>query len=303
MSHALVVEGLRKHYGATRAVDGLDLSVDEGEIFGILGPNGSGKTTTVECSYGLRAADAGHIRLYGIDPRDNPQAMRTLVGAQLQDSALPDRIRVWEAVRLFAALARQPVDLPLVLRQWGLAHKRNASYASLSGGQRQRLHVALALVTRPRLVFLDEMTTGLDPNARHEVWELIEQVRREGATVVLVTHFMDEAQRLCDRVAVMAQGKVVAQGTPAQLVRDHGGHSRVSLEIPGEAMLPDLSAVKGVDEVHVADGRAEVLGSGPFLVGIGHALACAGLADVELAVSQPSLEDAYVRLVSEERYS
>jgi len=300
MGLALEVEGLRKHYGATRAVDGLDLLVEEGEIFGILGPNGSGKTTTVECSYGLRAADSGRIRLFGLDPRSDTAELRTLIGAQLQDSALPDRIRVWEALRLFAALARQPVDVAVVLEQWGLTHKRNASYASLSGGQKQRLHVALALVTRPRLVFLDEMTTGLDPNARREVWELVEQVRREGTTVVLVTHFMDEVQRLCDRLAVMAKGRVVAQGTPARLVRDHGGGTRVSLAVPAGTSLPDIGLVRGVDAVTMADGRVEVLGSGPFLVGLGHALATAGLDDVELTVSQPSLEDAYVRLVSEE---
>jgi ABC-2 type transport system ATP-binding protein len=302
MGHALEVEGLRKYYGATRAVDGLDLLVGEGEIFGILGPNGSGKTTTVECSYGLRAADSGRIRLFGLDPRSDAGRLRTLVGAQLQDSALPDRIRVWEALRLFAALARQPVDLAEVLEQWGLTHKRNASYASLSGGQKQRLHVALALVTRPRLVFLDEMTTGLDPNARREVWEVVEHVRREGTTVVLVTHFMDEAQRLCDRVAVMAGGRVVAQGTPALLVRDHGGQTRVILQAPAGAALPDFGLVKGVDEVAgVTDGRVEVRGSGPFLVGLGHALSMAGLDDVELTVSQPGLEDAYVRLVGGER--
>jgi ABC-2 type transport system ATP-binding protein len=182
--------------------------VDEGEIFGLLGPNGSGKTTTVECAYGLRRADAGQIRVFGLDPQSDPDSVGRIVGVQLQDSALPDRLRVGEALHLFSALARRPVDEASLLDQWGLAGKRMASFASLSGGQRQRLLVALALVTRPRLVFLDEMTTGLDPNARREVWEVVEQVRREDATVVLVTHFMDEAQRLCDRVAVLLDGQV-----------------------------------------------------------------------------------------------
>jgi ABC-2 type transport system ATP-binding protein len=298
VEHALVVEGLRKHYGATRAVDGVDLVVEEGEIFGLLGPNGSGKTTTVECTHGLRVPDAGRIRILGLDPHSDPSALRTLVGAQLQDSALPDRIRVAEALRLFAALVRQPVDVAVALEQWGLAHKRNASYASLSGGQRQRLHVALALVTRPKLVFLDEMTTGLDPNARREVWEVIEQVRREGTTVVLVTHFMDEAERLCDRLAVMAGGRIVAQGTPAQLVRDHGGQTRVRLDVPAGSVLPDLASLKGVDQVEVGDGSVAILGSGPFLPGLGHALVEGGLSTVEMDVRQPSLEDAYVGLVN-----
>lgn len=300
MDRALIVEGLRKFYRATRAVDDVSLSVAEGEIFGILGPNGSGKTTTVECSYGLRAADAGRIRVLGRDPRSDSDSLRSMVGAQLQDSALPDRILVWEALRLFATLARQPVDLTQVLDQWGLTHKRTASYASLSGGQKQRLHVALALVTRPRLVFLDEMTTGLDPNARQEVWQLIEQVRRDGTTVVLVTHFMDEAQRLCDRVAIMVGGHVVAEGTPAHLVRDHGGPTHVRFDAPAGAALPDLDGIKGIQEVRVAGGRVEVAGSGPFLVGLGHRLACSDLDDVELTVTQPGLADAYLRLVSEE---
>lgn len=298
MSHAVLVEGLYKAYGATRAVDGVDLAVAEGEIFGLLGPNGSGKTTTVECAYGLRTVDAGRIRVFGVDPQSDPDGVGRLVGAQLQDSTLPDRMKVGEAVHLFSALARRSVDEASLLEQWGLAGKRRASYGSLSGGQRQRLHVALALATRPRLVFLDEMTTGLDPNARREVWGLVEQVRREGTTVVLVTHFMDEAQRLCDRVAVLVGGRVAASGTPGQLMNAYGGGTRVRFGVPPTARLPALDRVTGVLAVSCHDGRVEVRGTGPFLVGLCHALAGAGLDDVELAVDQPSLEDAYVRLVA-----
>jgi ABC-2 type transport system ATP-binding protein len=300
MGLALAVDQLRKTYGETVAVDGVSLTVQEGEIFGILGPNGSGKTTTVECAYGLRKADSGRIRVFDVDPQSDPDAVGRLVGAQLQDSALPDRMRVWEAIHLFSALARRHVDETRLLDEWGLGAKRAASFASLSGGQRQRLLVALALVTRPRLVFLDEMTTGLDPNARREVWELVQQVRREGTTVVLVTHFMDEAQRLCDRVAVLLGGRVVALGTPAQLVTDHGGGTRVRFTA-SEAVLPDLRGIKGVNDVSMRDGQVEVRGSGPFLVGLGHALASNGLDSVELVVAQPSLEDAYVRLVTNEK--
>ncbi|GAA2498749.1 ABC transporter ATP-binding protein [Nocardia seriolae] len=297
--YALVIDDLHKSYGSVRAVDGVSWTVEEGEIFGLLGPNGSGKTTTVECAYGLRAADSGRVRVLGHDPRSDPDSLRTVVGAQLQDSALPERIRVWEAVRLFASLARYPVDVTATLAHWGLAAKRNASYASLSGGQRQRLHVALALVTRPRLVFLDEMTTGLDPNARREVWGLIEQVRRAGATIVLVTHFMDEAERLCDRVAVLRDGKVAAQGTPAQLVRDYGGPTRVVLNgLPPDSVPSTLASVRGVQEVRTTAHRVEVLGEEPFRVGLGHTLAEHGLEKVDLTVSQPSLEDAYLRLMT-----
>ncbi len=294
---ALTIEGLRKAYGAVRAVDGIDLAVEEGEIFGILGPNGSGKTTTVECAYGLRKADSGRIRVLGLDPRTHPDTLRRLVGVQLQDSALPDRIRVWEALHLFATLARRPVDEARLLDEWGLAGKRTASFGSLSGGQRQRLLVALALVTRPRLVFLDEMTTGLDPNARREVWSLVERLRQEGTTVVLVTHFMDEARRLCDRVAVLVSGKVAARGTPAQLVDRYGGGTRVRLSIPATADLPDLARIRGVLDVRREDGRIEVHGTGSFLIGLGHTLACRGLDEVAMVIDQPSLEDAYVRLV------
>jgi ABC-2 type transport system ATP-binding protein len=275
--------------------------VDEGEIFGLLGPNGSGKTTTVECAYGLRRADAGQIRVFGLDPQADPDRVGRIVGVQLQDSALPDRLRVGEALHLFSALARRPVDEARLLDQWGLAGKRMASFASLSGGQRQRLLVALALVTRPRLVFLDEMTTGLDPNARREVWEVVEQVRQEGATVVLVTHFMDEAQRLCDRVAVLLDGQVAAEGSPVQLVNRYGGGTRVRFSIPTGAELPDLGRVPGVLGVSRHDGRVEMHGTGPFLVGLGYALTRSGLDELELTVDQPTLEDAYVRLVAVER--
>jgi ABC-2 type transport system ATP-binding protein len=298
MTLAVLVEGLEKAYGSTRAVAGVDLTVESGEIFGILGPNGSGKTTTVECTYGLRKADAGRVRVFGLDPQSDPDGVGRLVGAQLQDSALPDRIKVREAVHLFAALARTSVDEANLLEEWGLAGKGNASYGTLSGGQRQRLHVALALVTRPRLVVLDEMTTGLDPNARREVWELVDRVRREGTTVILVTHFMDEAQRLCDRVAVLVSGRVAAQGTPAQLVGAHGGGTLVRFQVSDPTRLPDLARIAGVLDVSAHDGGVEVRGTGPFLVGLGHALAGSGLDDVELVVDQPSLEDAYVGLVA-----
>jgi ABC-2 type transport system ATP-binding protein len=297
---ALVIEGLHKAYGAIRAVNGVDLAVGEGEIFGILGPNGSGKTTTVECAYGLRTADSGRIRVFNVDPQADPDAAGRLVGAQLQESALPDRIKVREAVHLFSALARRSIDEDNLIEQWGLVGKRKASYASLSGGQRQRLHVALALAARPRLVVLDEMTTGLDPNARREVWQLIEQVRRDGTTVLLVTHFMDEAQRLCDRVAVIAGGKVVAQGAPRELVSTYGGGIRVRFDVARPAQLPDLGRIPGVAGISEQNGQVEVSGTGSVLVGLGHALVDAGLGDVELAVDQPSLEDVYLRLVGTE---
>jgi ABC-2 type transport system ATP-binding protein len=306
MAPALRVEGLRKRYGSVMAVDGVDLEVAEGEIFGILGPNGSGKTTTVECAHGLRRADAGTVRIFGIDPQQQPDRAAELIGIQLQDSALPDRIKTWEALRLFATLGQRRVGAPRAraashavdeaLAQWNLTGKRNATFASLSGGQRQRLLVSLALVNRPRLVFLDEMTTGLDPAARREAWHVIEQVRRQGTTVLLVTHYMDEAERLCDRICVLAAGRVVAEDTPARLVSRFGGGTVVRFAAPPGADPIAWERVPGVSAVRRLDGLVELRGGGAFLTALGAALTAAGHPDTELVVDQPRLEDVYLRL-------
>ena len=295
---ALLIEGLRKRYGSTVAVDGVDLAVPEGRIFGILGPNGSGKTTTVECAYGLRVADAGRIRVFGVDPRAEPDRVARLVGTQFQDSALPDRLTVGEAVHLFAALAGQPVDEAAVLDTWGLRAKRRASFGSLSGGQRQRLFVALALLGRPRLVFLDEMTTGLDPGARREVWQLVEEIRDGGTTVVLVTHFMDEAERLCDRLAVIVNGRVRAEDTPAGLVDRYGGGTAARFDAPAGLDPAKLSALPGVSTVDADCPEWTVRGGGGFVTALGHLLTVEGHGDAELRVHRASLEDAYVNLIA-----
>jgi ABC-2 type transport system ATP-binding protein len=295
---ALLIEGLRKRYGSTVAVDGVDLAVPEGLIFGILGPNGSGKTTTVECAYGLRAADAGRIRVFGLDPRAEPDRVARLVGTQLQDSALPDRITVGEAVHLFAALAGGTVDEAAVVDKWGLGPKRRASFGSLSGGQRQRLFVALALLGRPRLVFLDEMTTGLDPGARREVWRLVEEIRDEGTTVVLVTHFMDEAERLCDRLAVVVDGRVRAEDSPAGLVGRYGGPAFASVPALDGIEPAKLAALPGVSTVDCHGPEWTVRGTGAFVTALGHLLTVEGHGDTELRVHRASLEDAYVNLIA-----
>jgi ABC-2 type transport system ATP-binding protein len=297
MPDALRIEGLRKRYGTTLAVDGVDLAVAEGEIFGILGPNGSGKTTTVECAYGLRRPDAGSIRVYGFDPHTEPDRVAPLMSTQLQDSALPDRITVREAVHLFAAVAGTRVDEARLIDTWGLTGKSRATFASLSGGQRQRLFVALALLGRPRLVFLDEMTTGLDPAARREVWQLVGEIRAAGTTVVLVSHFMDEAQRLCDRVAVLARGHIRVVDSPPRLVARYGGGMLVRFDLaPGldEAKLGDLP---GATSVRRLGDRIEMRGAATLLPALGHLLTVEGHGDVELLVEQPSLEDAYLNIL------
>jgi ABC-2 type transport system ATP-binding protein len=219
---ALKVTGLRKAYGRKTAVDGLSLSVAEGEVFGILGPNGAGKTTTVECAEGLRRPDGGSIRVFGIDPYRDRAAARRLIGAQLQESQLPDKITVAEAVGLYASFYPEPADTEALIARLGLTEKRNARYRKLSGGQKQRVSIALALVGRPRLVVFDELTTGLDPAARRESWRLVTELRDDGVTVLLVTHYADEAERLCDRVALIQAGRLTACGRPQELIARSG---------------------------------------------------------------------------------
>ncbi len=293
------MRGLAKSYGSTLAVCDVSFDVAAGEILGVLGPNGSGKTTTVECLQGLRRPDSGTLRVLGLDPRTQLRAIRRRVGSQLQDSALPPRIRVSEAVRLFASVGSGAHGGRGLLEQWGLAHRERATFASLSGGERQRLFVALALVNSPDLVFFDEMTTGLDPAARRIAWELVARVRELGTTVVLVTHFMDEAERLCDRIVILDRGVVAATGTPADLIEAHGGGTRASFEV---AVCDDLderslAGLPGVQAVERRGRRIEVRGDSGFVLHLGHLLVERASAPAAVRLVQPSLEDAYFHLV------
>jgi ABC-2 type transport system ATP-binding protein len=292
---AVSVQGLAKRYGQTVAVADVSFEVAEGEIFGLLGPNGSGKTTTVECLQGLRRPDGGSLRVFGRDPVSEPRAVRPLIGSQLQDSALPERLKVWEALRLFSAIDRSDASWEAHLDDWGLADRRDASFGDLSGGQRQRLFVALALLAGPRLVILDEMTTGLDPAARRVAWDLVAAVRERGTTVILVTHFMDEAERLCDRLAVLARGRVAASGTVDELVASAHRPSVVRFTAPAGCDLGFLHRVTGVDQVGTTGGgRVEVTGTGPLLARVGHALVDRGLEPIDLEVERTTLEEVYL---------
>ena len=294
----LEVAGLAKRYGDFHAVQDVSFEVARGEIFGLLGPNGAGKTTTVECVQGLRRPDAGTVRVLGLDPQSDAPALRSQVGAQLQESALPGRIRVAEALDLFSSLQPGGPDWREVMRDWGLSGKARASFASLSGGQRQRLLVALSVVNSPRLVFLDEMTTGLDPAARRDTWELIERIRDRGTTVVLVTHFMDEAERLCDRLAVIREGRVVATGTPGQLVAEHSGEVAITFSAPGS--IPALDVIPGVVSVQRRGTSVVVRGESVIVTRVGRVLSEAGIEPTDMAVVRPGLEDVYLRLVGRE---
>jgi ABC-2 type transport system ATP-binding protein len=295
MRKIIELEHLRKAYGPVVAVEDISFEVNEGEIFGLVGPNGAGKTTTVECLQGLRRPDAGRLRVLGLDPKSDGKKLRQRIGSQLQDSALPERIMVWEALDLLSSLVPNSPDWRILMEQWGLVEKRNSSFSSLSGGQRQRLFVALALVNNPRLVFMDEMTSGLDPAARHTAWDLIRAIRDRGTTVLMVTHYMEEAERLCDRLGIVYGGRLMALDTPQGLIATYAGGARVVFSTDCE----DLSWLQGVPNVSSVSRhgpRVEVRGNGPVLSRVAVALAQRGILPTDLRLEQPSLEDVFLSI-------
>jgi len=294
------VSGLVKTYDATRVLDAVDFHVDAGEIFGLLGANGAGKTTTVECLQGLRRPDAGHLRVLGLDPITDRARLRTLIGSQLQQAALPDRLRVGEAVALFDRSGRH--DLGAILEPWGLARQRRTSFADLSGGQRQRLFIVLALLNDPRVVFLDELTQGLDPAARRDIWQVIRRVRDQGTTVVLVSHFADEVEALCDRVAVMAHGRVVATGAPSRLVDRYAATTTVTFTAPVSFDPNVLRRIDGVAEVDRDGDLCRVVGTSVMIAAVCAAtLDDRGAGPADLHVTHPNLDDALVNLIGSQR--
>jgi ABC-2 type transport system ATP-binding protein len=293
---AVEISHLRKTYGPLVAVDDISFWVAEGEIFGILGPNGAGKTTTVEFAIGLRSPDAGTIRLMGIDSQADKPAIHEIVGVQLQESAFPAKLRVGEIIDMYRSFYRQPADVGDLVEALGLANKRKAYYRSLSGGQQQRLSVVLALIGAPKIAVLDEMTTGLDPLARRDAWELIERVRDRRTTILLVTQLMEEAERLCDRVALIDSGRVVALDSPAALAARAMGNKTVRL-LPSapfdESLLTRLPEVTGVER----DGHHLVVtGTGELATAVIVAMHAAGVDARDVRIDASSLEDAFVRL-------
>ncbi len=293
---AVEIAHLRKTYGTLVAVDDVSFSVAVGEIFGILGPNGAGKTTAIECAIGLRVPDSGTIRLLGLDPHADRAGIHEVVGVQLQASALPAKLRVGEILDMYRSFYREPADVGELTEVLGLAGKRHDYYRSLSGGQRQRLPVALALIGRPKIAVLDEMTTGLDPAARRDTWDLIEGVRDRGVTIVLVTHFMEEAERLCDRVALIDNGRVVALGTPASLTAQaRGGKSvRFLPSAPFDDRL--LSELPEVTRVERQSQHVVVTGRGELVNAVILTLAAAGITARDVRLDSSNLEDAFVKL-------
>ncbi|WP_432976317.1 ABC transporter ATP-binding protein [Dactylosporangium sp. CA-233914] len=292
------VQQLQKRYGDRAAVRDVTFSVERGEIFGIIGRNGAGKTTTVECVEGLRRADGGRVRVLGLDPGD--PAVRQRLGVQLQESQLPDRIRVREAMELFASFYSRPAPIAPLLEQLGFAEHGAQQYRRLSGGQKQRLSIALSLVGSPEVAVLDELTTGLDPQARRDTWKLIGDIRDRGVTVLLVTHFMDEAERLCDRIAVIDRGRTVAIDSPAGLIRRVPSGVTVTFQpsVPIEKCV--LAAVPGVRSASAEDGIWTVTGSGNLAHEVSTALAARSVVPLALNIVQADLESAFVALTGEE---
>ncbi len=298
------VEGLRKTYGATIAVDEVSFDVQEGEIFGMVGPNGAGKTTTIECLEGLRKLDRGKVTVLGVDPQKDSHILRQLTGMQLQQSNLPDRMKVWEALDLYASFYPKATDWKLLLAQLGLEEKRNTPFAKLSGGQKQRLFIALALLPDPQLVFLDELTTGLDPQARHVIWDLVRDVRSKGKTILLTTHYMDEAERLCDRVAILDHGRIVALDTPLELIRSMGAEERIVFSTAKTLPSDFCNALSGEIRVDIQGERVVVHGKNgrnvPLVSEVVNLLSDQGIQFTDLHTEQPSLEDVFLSLTGRE---
>ncbi|ONI75266.1 multidrug ABC transporter ATP-binding protein [Actinosynnema sp. ALI-1.44] len=290
------VNNLVKRYGDYTAVNGVSFAVEQGEIFGILGPNGAGKTTTVECIEGLRDPNGGSIRVCGLDPHRDTDELRQLLGVQLQKSELPDKLKVGEAMELYSSFYRDPADWRELIETLNLTSKLNSQFRSLSGGQKQRLSIALALVGNPKVAVLDELTTGLDPQARRDAWDLIESIRDRGVTILMVTHFMEEAERLCDRLALIDSGRLVALDTPAGLVSKVDDTQRIRFRPSAPLDHAVLNALPEVTAVEQAGSQLVVTGTGNLLLAVTTVLAHNQVVAGDLRVEQTTLDDAFVAL-------
>ena len=294
---AIRVSGIRKTYGRTVAVDDVSFEVRSGEIFGLIGPNGAGKTTTMECVEGLRTPERGQISVLGLHPTRDAYLLQERIGVQLQQAQLQKRIKVREAIALWASLYKRPADGSRLIDQLGLSDKRNAWFMTLSGGQKQRLFIALALINDPELVFLDELTTGLDPQARRAIWDLVRGIRQRGKTVFLTTHLMEEAERLCDRVAIIDHGRVIDVGSPDELVRRHCPERTVVLATRDADAGERLGAIPGVETMTREGARVTVRGQRADLVT--QVIGCIAehrITVTDLRTEAPTLEDVFLRL-------
>jgi ABC-2 type transport system ATP-binding protein len=295
----VTVQHLVKKYGDFVAVNDVSFSIKQGEIFGIIGPNGAGKTTTVECLSGLRTPDSGSISIRGLSPLKDRNKIREFLGVQLQESAMPPRLKVGEAVRLFASFYPSPVEADGLLETLGISNVKDSIYKKLSGGQKQRLSIALALIGNPKIAILDELTTGLDPEARRETWALIESIRDRGVTVILVTHFMDEAERLCDRLALINHGRLVVLDTPEAIAALAGGNRVrfVPSQPVGDKMLYAMPGVVGVER---KERYITVTGTGDLAASVINSLAKVGVHVSDIEARGGNLDDAFVKLTRDD---
>jgi ABC-2 type transport system ATP-binding protein len=298
MSPVIRVSAIRKTYGSTVAVDDVSFEVNDCEIFGLIGPNGAGKTTTMECIEGLRTPDCGAISVLGLDPFNDVYKLQERIGVQLQQAQLQKRIKVWEAVDLWASLyQRTAIDGERLLEQLGLIDKANAWFMTLSGGQKQRLFIALALINDPELVFLDELTTGLDPQARRAIWELVRGIRERGKTVFLTTHLMEEAERLCDRVAIIEHGRIIDIDSPESLVKQHCPERTVILASDDRSAAERLRAIRRIEAITCSGSQFTIRGSGDDLVTeVIHCLSENQIRVTDFRTILPNLEDVFLKL-------
>jgi len=294
----LQVENLVKRYGDVEAVRGVSFNVEEGEVFGLLGPNGAGKTSTVEIMEGLRTLDSGRVSVCGLDPQKNGQELKHQIGAALQSTSLPDKLRVIEALRLFASFYRRHRNPEELLKRFGLEEKRNTFYNQLSGGQKQRLALAMALINDPKVLFFDEPTAGLDPQVRREIYDIIEELRREKKTIVMTTHYIEEAERLCDRVAIVDHGTVIALGTPRELKERSGDKTRLEVRLARPEPQENLKNLEGVSDCRILGDSYVLQCQRPpqAIVSLVKHLESQGNELISLEIATPSLEDVFIEL-------
>ncbi|HTC66032.1 MAG TPA: ABC transporter ATP-binding protein [Candidatus Acidoferrum sp.] len=297
-SSILQVENLVKRYGDVEAVRGVSFNVEAGEVFGLLGPNGAGKTSTIEIMEGLRTPDSGRVSVCGLDPQKKPQELKHEIGAALQATSLPDKLRVIEALRLFASFYRRHRSPEELLKRFGLQEKRNTFYSQLSGGQKQRLALAMALVNDPKVLFFDEPTAGLDPQVRREIYDIIEELRREKKTIVMTTHYIEEAERLCDRVAIVDHGTVIALGTPRELKERSGDKTRLEVRLARPEPEEILKSLEGVSECRILGDSYILHCQRPpqAIVSLVKYLESTGNELISLEIATPSLEDVFIEL-------
>lgn len=298
--NAVDVRAVTRQFPGVRALDAVDLSVEEGEIFGLLGPNGSGKTTLFNCLQGLDRPTSGTVSVLGLDPQSDLEALTLRMGVQLQSASAIPRLTVREVLRLFASFYPDSLDIDDLLRELGLESKAGSRLERLSGGQRQRVYIALAMVNDPELLFFDELTSAVDPQARLAIWDILRGLRAKGHTIMLTSHSMEEAQALCDRIAIIDAGRIIALGTPAELIARHGGERLLSLAAEPSPDPGQLEGIDGVSSVRLAEGHVQIAGSGNFAPAVLSRLANLGTSVTEMTLHEPDLEDVFVALTGRE---